>query len=163
MSQLPDLMKRANFSADGISYIGKAIYKSPELDFKTEADDTSFFAIEQVLGLNAMNTEVELFEYNPAALKLLNIVNGATVSLTFRGSYDTSDGVSVAFKEELDIQISKVSPGEKKVGKAKTTFTGQIHKWKLTVAGEQIYYIDQDHLIVDGVDQMLQHVINAGG
>ena len=163
MSQLADLMKRANTFVDGIGYIGKAVYASPELDFKTEADDTSFMAFEQILGLNAMNTEVTLHEYSPEALKLVNIANGQTVSLVFRGSYEGSDGVAVAYKEELDIQISKVMPGDKKIGKAETKFTGQIHRWKLYDAGALIYHVDQDHMIVNGVDQMLEHVVNAGG
>ena len=163
MSQLADLMKRANTSVDGVGYIGKATYKSPAMKFKTEADEGSFLQIEQVLAMEALKTEITLTEFNPQALKLANIVNGAVVPLTFRGSYDTSQGVPVAYKEEMQCQITELDLGEKGVKKAETKFNVTIHKWKLTIGGEQIYHIDQDHFLVDGVDQMAIHVANAGG
>lgn len=163
MSQLPDLMKRANTTIDGGSYIGKSTYKSPVLKLKTEADENSFLSVEQVVGMEALTAEITLAEFNPAALKLLNVVNGATVPFVFRGSYETSGGVKVKYKEEMLAFISELDPGEKGINKAETKFTVSIASWKLTVAGELIYHISQDKMIVDGVDMMSEHVANAGG
>lgn len=164
MAQLADLMRRANFSADGTTYIGKAVYESPELDFKTEEDSNSFLSVNQILGMNAMSTEVTLSEYAPGAMKLVNIANGVTVPFVFRGSYEDSQGNKISYKEEIEGKLSNVTLGDKKTqGKAETKMTVQIHKWKLFNNGELVYHIDQDHMIIDGVDQMAEHVTNAGG
>lgn len=163
MSQLSDVMKRANVFVDGHGYIGKAVYESPELDFKTEADDGRFLEVNQVVGVNAMTVEVTFTEYAPEVLKLVNICNGSTVPMVFRGSYEDSDCNKISFKEELEIQISNVSGGAKKVGKAETKITGQVHKWKLFDNGKLIYHIDREHFIVNGNDQMKEHINNAGG
>ena len=163
MSQLADVMRRANVFIDGGDYIGKAVYQSPELSFKTETDENSFFNIDQIVGVDAMSTEITFTEYSPAVLKLVNICNGSTIPFVFRGSYETSACEKRSFKEELEVKISKVTMGDKKVGRAETKVTGIVHKWKLFDNGELIYHIDQDKFIVGGEDQMSQHVANAGG
>lgn len=163
MSQIADVMRRANVFVDGGSYIGKAVYQSPELSFKTETDETNFLGEEQIVGVDPLSTEVTFSEYAPEALKLANIVNGATVPFIFRGSYETSAGRKVSYKEEIEGRITKLTPGEKKVGKAETKITVSIAKWKLFNNGELVYHIDQDHFIVDNNDQMKEHIANAGG
>lgn len=162
MSQA-DVMRRANTFIDGKDYIGKATYQSPEIAFKTEADEKSFLSVNQILGAEAMNSEITINQYSPAALKLLNICNGSTVPFVFRGSYEDDGCNKVSYQEEIEGKISKLVPGEKKLGKAETKFTVEVYKYKLIVAGEVIYHLSQDVFIVDGVDQMAEHVNNAGG
>lgn len=163
MSQLADVMRRANVFANGDSFIGKATYKSPDIKLKTETDEDSFVNVDQVIGMEAMSTEVTFTQYVPSVLKMLNICNGSTVPLIFRGSYETDTCEKRSFKEEMEIKITSVDGSEKKVGKAETKIEGVVHKYKLFDNGELIYHIDQDHFIVDGVDQMKEHVNNAGG
>jgi len=163
MSQLADVMRRANVFVNGDSYIGKAEYKSPDKKFKTETDENSFVNVEHIVSFEAMNTEITFTEYTPSVLKMVNICNGATVPFIFRGSYETDRCEKRSFREEMEGQITEMAGSDKKLGKAETKITLAIHKYKLFDNGELIHFIDQDHFIVNGVDQMKEHLNNAGG
>ncbi len=163
MSQLADVMRRANVFVDGAKYIGKAVYKSPDIKFKTETNESSFVNIDQIIGMESMSTEITFTEYSPEVLKLVNICNGSTVDLVFRGSYETDKCEKRSFKEEMKIKISGIDGSEKKVGKAETKITAIVHSYKLFDNGDLIHDISQEKFVVNGKDQMLDHVNNAGG
>lgn len=164
MSQLADVMRRANVFTNGDAFIGKAVFKSPDKKFKTETDENSFVNIDQIVGFEVMNTEITFFQYSPSVLKMLNICNGATVPFSFRGSYETSNGCEKRkFREDMEVQITEMPGSEKKIGKAEQKIIATIHDYKMYDNDELIHHISQDHFVVNGVDMMKEHINNAGG
>lgn len=143
---IPSILRNYSLFVDGRGYAGKVIECNlPKLTLKTE----EYLAggmdapIDMDMGMEAMNTDYSLAQYNPDILKLFGLSDASGKAITMRGAEQDENGNVIpiiaqmrGFHKEADFG------GWKKPDKASLKMTANLRYYRLTVGGDLIYEID---------------------
>lgn len=166
MAKQADVFKLLNIELEGDQHIGKGHMKEPDLSFATETDEEDFVQMDQIVALQALTSELKFNGIMPSILNLMGICSGNRKRLIGRASYE-ENCVPTSYKITLEGVLTELPGVEIQAGKRVTDRAfkfGSINYYKLEIGGKTIHEIDRDNhiIIVNGVDLMAQHRINAG-
>ena len=157
---LPKTLKNFNVFVDGRGLAGVASEVNlPKLSLKTEEHRAGGMdAPTQIdMGMEKMECDFTLSEYNPEVLKLFGLLVNSPTHLTLRGALVGGAGEVTPVVVNLWGNIKEVDPGSWKAGeKTQCKFTVALTYYKLTIGDEEIHEIDTDSMIrvIGGVDQL---------
>ena len=161
-----DINRALRISTDGTTFVGNAFVKHPDIKFKTEGDENSFIAVEEILGLEAMTAELSFTTYAKKVAEQVGICNGNLASFVCGGSFEDENCVPTSIKCLIEGKIVSAPGGweQKATGKVDTKVSIAVHHYRLEIGGKVVYDIDRDgdKMVVNGTDQMLIHRLNSG-
>jgi hypothetical protein len=159
---IPKVLKNFNLFVDGKGYVGLVEEVGvPKLAIKTESLQSGGMdlPIELDMGMEKLECNFSLTEYDPAVIKQFGLSDGAQVALTMRGALDNEQGVTPivltlkgAWK---DLDFGSWKAGDKSSLKANVN----LRYYKLEIGGEEQVEIDAENMIrkIAGVDQLEAH------
>ena len=153
------ILKNFNLFVDGRGYAGRAEEVTPpKLTIKTEEIRNGGMdaPISVDLGMEKLECQVILIEYDPELLKQFGLVSGNSVQLTLRGALvdETSTTPMVI---GLRGMFTEVDMGKFKAGdKSTLQCTVACRYYSLDIGGNKIIEIDVDNMtrVIDGTDQL---------
>jgi len=166
---LASVLKDFNLFVDGFGFFGKAEeINLPKLTLKTEEFRAGGMdaPIEVELGMEKLEADFTLAEYDPHTINLWGVQLGVSKSFTARGSMQNpSTGLAVPIVVTLRGRIKELDMGTWKPGEAaKLKCQLMLDYYKMTTAGVDNIEIDVQGMIrkINGVDQLAQARINLG-
>ncbi len=153
------ILKNFNLFVDGRGYAGRAEEVTPpKLTIKTEEIRNGGMdaPISVDLGMEKLECQFILIEYDPELLKQFGLVSGNSVQLTLRGALvdETSTTPMVI---GLRGMFTEVDMGKFKAGdKSTLQCTVACRYYSLDIGGNKIIEIDVDNMtrVIDGTDQL---------
>ena len=156
---VPKILKNFALFVDGRGYAGRCDEVTPpKLTTKLEEHRAGGMdaPVELDMGMEKMNMEVTLSEFDAEVIKLFGLTTGAVKPLTLRGAMEGDDAVVPIVinvrgtLKELDLGTWK--PGQKTVKK----FSIACRYFKYTQDGQELIEIDVENMIrkIGGVDQL---------
>jgi P2 family phage contractile tail tube protein len=156
---LPQILKNFNLYVDGRGYAGRVEELTlPKLTIKTEEFQGAGMSapVEIDMGMEKLEMEFTLAEYDPELLKNFGLTNGSEVAFTVRGAVQSSGAPEAVvinargFIKELDFDTWK--PAEKATLKCSVACV----YYKLSMKGVELIEIDPINMIrnVNGSDQL---------
>ena len=153
------ILKNFNLFVDGRGYAGRAEEVTPpKLTIKTEEIRNGGMdaPISVDLGMEKLECQFILIEYDPERLKQFGLVSGYSVQLTLRGALvdETSTTPMVI---GLRGMFTEVDMGKFKAGdKSTLQCTVACRYYSLDIGGNKIIEIDVDNMtrVIDGTDQL---------
>ena len=158
---LPRTLRNFSLFIDGEGYAGKVTeltlptlaiqaeeYRAGGLDVPVEID----------MGMEALEAEFTLAEYDPEVLKLWGLYDQMAVQLTARGAIQRNgDADAVSVVVNLTGHFKTFDPGAFEAGAiTEANFTFGVRYYKLAIANEELIEIDIENMkrIVNGTDQL---------
>ncbi len=153
------ILKNFNLFVDGRGYAGRAEEVTPpKLTIKTEEIRAGGMdaPISVDLGMEKLECQFVLIEYDPELLKQFGLVSGNSVQLTLRGALvdETSTTPMVI---GLRGMFTEVDMGKFKAGdKSTLQCTVACRYYSLDIGGNRLIEIDVDNMtrVIDGTDQL---------
>ena len=153
------ILKNFNLFVDGRGYAGRAEEVTPpKLTIKTEEIRNGGMdaPISVDLGMEKLECQFILIEYDPELLKQFGLVSGNSVQLTLRGALvdETSTTPMVI---GLRGMFTEVDMGKFKAGdKSTLQCTVACRYYSLDIGGNRLIEIDVDNMtrVIDGTDQL---------
>ncbi|ODS24444.1 phage major tail tube protein [Candidatus Endobugula sertula] len=156
---IPKVLKNFNLFVDGKGYAGLVEDLTlPKLSVKMDELYTGGMdaPIDLEMGMDKLECDFSLCEYNTDVIHQFGLRNGAQVKLSLRGGLDGETGVTPvvvtltgAWK---DIDMGNWKAGEKPSLKVNVT----LRYYKLTVEGNDLVEVDVQNMVrkINGVDQL---------
>ena len=160
-----DITRLLQIMVEGVA-VGNGTFKEPDVTFKTEADESHYVGIDEIVGLEALKAEISLNKAMGGILKHLEVCSGNRKRFIIRGSIEGDDCEPMSYKVTIEGNILEAPGSEMKGGKKleNKIVIGSIDYYEKILDGDQIWEIDRTNsvFVVDGVDKMAAHRINAG-
>ncbi len=158
---IPKILKNFNLFVDGNGYAGVVEELTvPKLSVKMDDHYAGGMdaPIALEMGMEKLECDFTLCEYDPAIINLFGLRDGAQVGLTLRGGLDNEDVNTVtpvvvslrgAWKE---IDLGSWKAGEKAPLKVSVT----LRYYKLEIDGTELVEIDVNNMVrkINGTDQL---------
>lgn len=160
MSMIPKILKNFNLFVDGRGYAGLVDELTlPRLSVKMEEHRAGGMdiPIDLDMGMEKLECEFSLCEYDPEVLRMYGLYNGAPVQLALRGGLDNETGSVTPVTVNLVGAWRELDFGNWKAGdKAILKVTVSLRYYKLEVDGQEIIEVDAVNMVrrIDGVDQL---------
>lgn len=155
------ILKNFSLFVDGRGYAGKAEEVTPpKLSIKTEEFRGGGMdaPVDIDLGMEKLECQFTLVEYDPEALKLFGLSDGKGVQVTLRGAL-CDDETTVPMVIKLRGMYKEVDFGKFKAGEKGTlNCTVSCRYYSLEIDGNEIIEIDIDNMIrkINGIDIMAE-------
>lgn len=173
MSQIPRVLKNFGLFVDGRGYLGKVVELTPpKLSRKMEEFRAGGMQapIEIDMGLEKIECEFTLKEYNEDLIKLWGLTDHAGVPMRFKGALqaDDADGTVTAVEISVRGRLRELDGGAWKAGE-ETTLKAAVacSYYKYVSGGATLIEIDVANMveIVDGTDLLaaIRDAIGYGG
>jgi P2 family phage contractile tail tube protein len=156
---IPKVLKNFNLFVDGQGYAGLVEELTlPKLSLKHDDlyNGGMDAPISLEMGMDKLECDFTLSEYNEAIIKQFGLRDGAQVPLTLKGGLDDETGVTpvvVTLKGAWkDLDMGSWKPGEKATLKAMVC----LRYYKLSIGGTDLVEVDVQNMVrmIDGVDQL---------
>lgn len=155
--QLPQILTNMNLFVDGKGYAGRVEEITlPKLGIKTEEFQAGGMdtPLEIDMGMEKLECEFSLAEYDPNMLKAFRLEPGKQVAITFRGAFDQG-GLTVPVKVELRGGFKTLDMGAWKAGE-KGTLKASVAAsfYALSIKEEKVVEIDVQNMkrLIGGED-----------
>ncbi len=155
------ILKNFNLFVDGRGYAGRAEEVTPpKLTIKTEEIRAGGMdaPIAVDLGMEKLECQFNLIEYDAELLKQFGLVSGNAVQLTLRGAL-VDDTTTTPMIINVRGMFTEVDMGKFKAGdKATMQCSVACQYYSLDIGGSRIIEIDINNMtrVIDGVDQMAE-------
>lgn len=158
---IPKILKNFNLFVDGRGYAGRVDEVTvPKLGLKTEEHRAGGMdtPIELELGMNKLECDFTLSEYDPEILKMFGLSNWAQVGLSMRGALDGEAGVTpvtVTLRGAWrDLDFGNWKAGER----APLKVTVALRYYRLNIGGDDLIEVDAENMVrkIAGVDQLAE-------
>jgi len=163
------ILKDFNLFVDGFGFLGKAEeINPPKLTLKTEEFRAGGMdaPLEADMGMEKLEADFSLIEYDPHTLGLFGVQIGAASSFTARGSMtNPSTGIAAPIVVTMRGRIKELDMGTWKPGEsAKLKCQLMLNYYRLNMGGVDIIEIDVQGMkrIINGVDQLALTRANLG-
>ena len=147
---IPKILKNFNLFVDGRGYAGRVEELTlPKLSIKTEEikNGGMDIPIEVDMGMEKLECEFTLSEYDEEVIKLFGLRVGVPNPLTLRGAQDSEKGV-VAVVISLDGVLRSLDFGNWKAGeKATLKVNVALRYYRLEIDGKELVEIDASNMI----------------
>ncbi|MBU2707541.1 phage major tail tube protein [Zooshikella marina] len=158
---IPKVLKNFNLIVDGVGYAGIVEeINLPKLTLKTDEYRAGGMdvPVELEMGMNKLECDFTLAEYNPAVIKKFGLAMGseAQVALTLKGGLDGEDGVDPVVVS-LEGAWRELDFGNWKAGeKAPLKVSIALRKYTLSIKGTPLVNIDVVNMVreINGADQL---------
>lgn len=143
--KIPKVLKNFNLFITGKGYAGRVQEVTlPKLSIKTEEYSAGGMdiPIDLDMGMDKMECQMTLSEYNPDVLKLFGLSDRAPVDVVLKGAVTDEDTVT---KVEVELQgmWKELDMGSWKAGDKQTLSVGMtVRYYKLTVGPDVLVEID---------------------
>lgn len=156
---IPKVLKGFNLFVDGQGYAGLVEELTlPKLSLKRDDlyNGGMDAPIDLEMGMDKLECDFTLSEYNDAVIKQFGLRDGAQVPLTLKGGLDDETGVVPvvvtlrgAWK---DLDMGSWKSGDKPTLKVSVS----LRYYKLSVAGSDLVEVDVENMVrvIDGADQL---------
>ncbi len=158
---LPRTLRNFSLFIDGGGYAGRVTEMTlPTLSIQSEEFRAGGLdaPIAIDMGMEALNCEFSLAEYDVDALKLFGLYDQNAVQLTARGALQRNgDTAAVPLVCNLTGSIQSFDPGSLEAGAVtEAAFSMSVRYYKLSIANEELIEIDLENMkrIVNGTDQL---------
>ena len=158
---IPRVLKNFNLFVDGRGYAGRVDEVNlPKLVLKTEEHRAGGMdaPIELELGMNKLECDLTISEYDPEILKVFGLSNEAQVGLSMRGALDGEAGVTPVVVTLTgawrDLDFGNWKAGER----APLKVSVALRYYRLTIGGEDLIEVDVENMVrkIGGVDQLAE-------
>lgn len=155
------ILKNFNLFVDGRGYAGRAEEVTPpKLTIKTEEIRAGGMdaPISVDLGMEKLECQFSLIEYDPEILKQFGLISGNAVQLTLRGAL-VDDTTTTPMVIGVRGMFTEVDMGKFKAGdKATLQCSVACRYYSLDIGGNRIIEVDIDNMtrVIDGNDQMAE-------
>lgn len=161
MAKIPRVLKNFNLIADGRGYAGRvASLALPKLTRKMEEFRAGGMAapVELDMGLEKLECEFTVKEYDEELLKLWGLVDHAGVTLRFLGALEADDAANTVTPVEVTVRgrWRELDPGEWKAGEETGLKVAvAVSYFKYVADGVTLVEIDAVNMIenVNGTDR----------
>ena len=156
---IPKTLKNFNLFVDGRGYAGRVEELTlPKLSIKTEEIKAGGMdvPIELDMGMEKLECELTLSEYDAEVIKMFGLNNGAQVPLTLRGGLDDEAGITPVVVT-LQGAWRALDFGNWKAGeKASLKVSVALRYYRLEIGGQELIEIDALNMVrkIDGKDQL---------
>lgn len=160
MAQVPRVLKNFSLFVDGRGLAGTvSTLTLPTLTTKMEEFRGGGMdaPVEIDMGMEALETSFELFDYDENVLSLYGLADGAATQVTARGALRRDGEEAVAMIVNMTGVIKEMDPGDWQSGEQTTmTCTMALRYLKVTIGGREVIEVDKVNMIrrVNGVDQL---------
>jgi len=156
---IPKVLKNFNLFVDGRGYAGRVEEVSlPKLSLKTEEIRAGGMdvPIQLDMGMEKLECDMTIAEYDPELLKMFGLNDGAQVPLTLRGAFDGEAGVMPVVLT-LRGAWREIDFGNWKAGeKASLKISVALRYYRLEMDGKEIVEVDAENMVrkINGKDQL---------
>ena len=160
MIQFPRVLKNMNLFVDGRGYAGRIDeIELPKLTIKSEEHRAGGMdlPVEIDLGMEKLEANLTLSDYDPALFKLFGLVDHQGVQITVRGAIQAQGSAAIPVVVNLrggwkELDAGTWKPGDKSALKVAVAAS----YYKLSIDGEELVEVDAINLVrkVGGTDQM---------
>jgi len=156
---IPKTLKNFNLFVDGRGYAGRVEELTlPKLSIKTEEIKAGGMdvPIELDMGMEKLECELTIAEYDSEIIKMFGLNNGAQVPLTLRGGLDDETGITPVVVT-LQGAWRALDFGNWKAGeKAPLKVSVALRYYRLEMDGQELVEIDAINMVrkIDGKDQL---------
>ncbi len=144
------VLKNFSLFVDGRGYVGKAEEVTPpKLSIKTEEFRGGGMDIPTSidLGMEKLECQFNLVEYDPEVMKLFGLVNSEDVAVTLRGALN-DDTTTSSLVITLRGKFKELDMGKFKAGDKSTLGCSvNCNYYKLTIDGTDLIEIDVDNMV----------------
>lgn len=157
---LPKTLRNFSLYVDGRGYAGRVSELTPPtLSVQTEEYRGGGMDVPAQIdmGMEALEFEFVLAEYDPEVLKLFGLVNQNAVQCTIRGALMANGENATPIVYNLTGHIKEHDPGSMVAGEiTEATFVLGLRYYKLSIGGDVIHEIDVENMtrIINGTDQL---------
>ncbi len=157
--KIPKVLKNFNLFIKGKGYAGRIQEVTlPKLSLKTEEYSAGGMDIpvDIDMGMEKMECQMTLAEYNPDVLKLFGLAKRSPVDAVLKGALDDEESVTKV-KVELRGMWKEMDMGSWKAGEKQTlTASLSVRYYKLTIGSEELVEVDAANFErkIYGVDQL---------
>lgn len=161
MAGMPQYLRNVNVYVDGRGFAGQfEELQLPKLTLQTEEYRGGGMdaPVELDLGMEKLEAQLTVNQYNPKVFALLGLVPGNIVNITARGALD-EDGTITPVVVTLNGAWKEIDMGSWKPGeKAANTFQIACRYYLLSIAGTPTVEIDVPNMkrVIQGVDQLAE-------
>lgn len=157
---LPKTLRNFSLYVDGRGYAGRVTeltpptltvmaeeYRGGGMDLPAQID----------MGMEALDMEFVLAEYDPEVLKLFGLVNQNQVRATIRGAMMANGEEATSIVYNVTGHIKEHDPGSMVAGEiTEATFVMGLRYYKLTIGGSVVHEIDVENMtrVINGTDQL---------
>ncbi len=155
------ILKNFQLFVDGFGYAGKVEELTPpKLTIKTEELRAGGMdaPVEIDMGMEKIETNFILIEFDPQVLVRFGLVSGNAVALTLRGAL-VDDTTTTPMTIRAQGMFKEIDMGKFKAGDKPTmTCSVTCRYYLLEIGGKQIVEIDIDNMtrVIDGKDQLAE-------
>ena len=160
-TELPKTLRNFSMYIDSVGYAGKVTELTlPTLSVKAEEYRAGGLdvPVKIDMGMEALEAEFTLAEYEPKVLKLMALYEQDTTNLTVRGALqDNGSNDAVSVKVVMNGSFINFDPGSMVSGEmTEANFTFACRYYKLSIGNEDLIEIDIINLkrIINGTDQL---------
>lgn len=156
---LPRVLKNFTVYVDGMGYIGRVEEATlPDLKIKTDEFRAGGMdaPIEMDHGMEKLDFQWTLAEYNPETIKLFGLFNAST-PIVFRGALQRQGEAAVPFMVRFQGGLKEITRDAAKAGEKGTMkLVANCNRYTEVIDGEQVVDIDILNMIrvIGGVDQL---------
>ena len=160
MATLPRTLRNFSLFIDNQGYAGRVTELTlPTLTIQTEEFRAGGMDAPVALdmGMEALEAEFTLAEYDPKVLKLFGLLDQNQVKLKARGALQTNGEAAISIVVTMDGSLTSFDPGSFEAGAVtEAAFSFAARYYKLEVASETLIEIDIENMkrIIGGVDQL---------
>lgn len=157
---LPKTLRNFSLYVDGRGYAGRVSELTPPtLSVQTEEYRGGGMDVPAQIdmGMEALEFEFVLAEYDPEVLKLFGLVNQNALQCTIRGALMANGEAATPIVYNLTGHIKEHDPGSMVAGEiTEATFVVGLRYYKLSIGGDVIHEIDVENMtrIINGTDQL---------
>ncbi len=159
--RIPKVLKNFNLFIKGKGFAGRVQEVTlPKLSIKTEEYSSGGMDIpvDLDMGMEKMECQMTLSEYNPDVLKLFGLASRSPVDAVLKGALDDEESVTKV-QVELRGMWKELDMGSWKTGEKQTlTASMSVRYYKLTIGPEVLVEIDATNFErkIYGADQLAQ-------
>jgi P2 family phage contractile tail tube protein len=159
MATMPHYLRNMNLYVDGRGFAGRVEEVTlPKLTLKTEEYRGGGMdaAVEIDLGMEKLECELTVNEYDPKLFALLGLQPGKQVNISLRGAMD-SEGNVIPVAVSLTGSWKEIDMGSWKAGeKASIKVTVSARYYQLKINNESVIEIDVVNMVrmINGEDQL---------
>jgi len=156
---IPKVLKGFNLFVDGRGYAGRVEEVTlPKLTIKTDELKVGGMdvPIELDMGMDKLECDLTVSEYDAEIIKMFGLGNGAQVPLTLRGGLDDESGVTPVVITLRGAWRSLDFGSWKSGDKAPLKVSVALRYYRLEIGGKELVEIDPINMVrkIDGKDQL---------
>ncbi|WP_185234486.1 phage major tail tube protein [Teredinibacter franksiae] len=156
---IPKVLKNFNLFVDGRGYAGRVDEVTlPKLSLKTEEFKGGGMdvPIELDMGMNKLECDLTISEYDVEIIKMFGLREGAQVPLTMRGGLDGESGVTPVVINITGAWRDLDFGGWKAGEKAPLKVSVAARYYRLEIDGTELVEIDAENMVrkINGADQL---------